>query len=91
MSATTERTVAPVDLSPAAQAKAMERAMGFSPGQTVNVDTFAYRGTGLVSRRTHWDSHIVWLDHRGVCVAVLLQSGNVWLYPVGHVSHAEAA
>lgn len=60
---------------------ALTHALGFKPGDAVTVDANRYRGPGVISQQTYWGSHIVWLDHSGVTLAVKIPNGNVWLYP----------
>lgn len=65
--------------------RALDKALMLTPGECVTVDAPQYRGPGIVSAQTYWSSHIVWLDHKGICVGVLIPNGNVWLYPAGTV------
>lgn len=61
---------------------ALTRARSLREGDTVQVSAPRYHGSGIVStHRSHYDSHIVWLDEEGPCVNVLLENGNAWLYP----------
>lgn len=76
------------------QMESLAYALTLRPGDRVNVDTSSgggipqYHGPGVISRHTTYDSHVVWLDHAGICVAVKLPNGNVWLYPALEVARA---
>jgi hypothetical protein len=59
------------------------------PGDIVNVDAPRYHGTGIVSKETYYGSHIVWLDHKGLCIAVKIPNDNIWLYPANSVTLAK--
>lgn len=79
------------------QHEALTHALALRVGDEVDVQTWQgwggpqYHGPGVVSiHRSHYDSHIVWLDHGGVCINVLLPNGNSWLYPALAVIRKEA-
>ena len=68
--------------------EAFRHALSFTHGEEVQVNSARYHGPGTITRKTHWESHIIVLHHETeVHVAVLLENGNIWFYPALDVWH----
>jgi hypothetical protein len=54
--------------------------MTFTEGDRVDVAAPRYTGPGVLKKGTD-ESIIVWYDHMGIGLNVLVPNGNVWTYP----------
>jgi hypothetical protein len=72
------------------KAEAFTHALTLRHGDRVRVDSPRYRGPGIVTNQTHWESHVVCLwASAEPHVAVLLENGNTWFYPALDVRVAD--